>query len=81
MAVPSSILTKSVCNAMKRIAPIALTGSWDNVGSILESPVPADHRPHTGTGSLQRGSLPRWTDARLVPPSRLSRPQKPLPLP
>ncbi|KAJ7051628.1 NIF3-like protein-like protein [Mycena amicta] len=39
MAVPSSILTKSVCSAMQRIAPIALAGSWDNVGLILESPV------------------------------------------
>ncbi|KAJ7184958.1 NGG1p interacting factor 3 [Mycena filopes] len=35
----SSILTKSVCNAMQRIAPTVLAGSWDNVGLILESPV------------------------------------------
>ncbi|KAF7358722.1 hypothetical protein MSAN_01211200 [Mycena sanguinolenta] len=35
----SSILTKSVCSAMRRIAPPALAGSWDNVGLILESPV------------------------------------------
>ncbi|KAF7354345.1 hypothetical protein MVEN_01123000 [Mycena venus] len=35
----SSILTKSVCNAMRRIAPPILAGSWDNTGLILESPV------------------------------------------
>ncbi|KAJ6566439.1 NGG1p interacting factor 3 [Mycena capillaripes] len=35
----SSILTKSVCNAMQRIAPPILAGSWDNIGLILESPV------------------------------------------
>jgi len=34
----SSILTKSVCNAMRRIAPPILAGSWDNTGLILESP-------------------------------------------
>jgi hypothetical protein len=27
----SNILTKTVCNAMKRIAPPILAGSWDNV--------------------------------------------------
>ncbi|KAJ6582687.1 NGG1p interacting factor 3 [Mycena vulgaris] len=35
----SSFLTKAVCNAMQRIAPPVLSGSWDNVGLILESPV------------------------------------------
>ncbi|KAJ7314740.1 NGG1p interacting factor 3 [Mycena albidolilacea] len=35
----SGILTKSVCNAMRRIAPLSLAGSWDNIGLILESPV------------------------------------------
>ncbi|KAJ7756612.1 NIF3-like protein-like protein [Mycena metata] len=35
----SSILTRSVCNAMQRIAPPVLAGSWDNIGLILESPV------------------------------------------
>ncbi|KAJ7624579.1 NGG1 interacting factor 3-like protein [Roridomyces roridus] len=37
--VVSSSLTKAVCNAMKRIAPPALAGSWDNTGLIMESPV------------------------------------------
>ncbi|KAJ7664751.1 NIF3-like protein-like protein [Mycena rosella] len=31
--------TKAVCNAMQRIAPPVLAGSWDNIGLILESPV------------------------------------------
>ncbi|KAF8202706.1 NGG1 interacting factor 3-like protein [Mycena galopus ATCC 62051] len=35
----STILTKSVCNAMRRIAPPVLAGSWDNIGLILESPI------------------------------------------
>ncbi|KAJ7029868.1 NGG1p interacting factor 3 [Mycena alexandri] len=35
----SAILTRSVCNAMQRIAPPVLAGSWDNIGLILESPV------------------------------------------
>ncbi|KAK7036284.1 GTP cyclohydrolase 1 type 2/Nif3 [Favolaschia claudopus] len=35
----SSILTKSICDAMRRIAPPVLAGSWDNIGLILESPV------------------------------------------
>ncbi|KAJ7201216.1 NGG1p interacting factor 3 [Mycena rebaudengoi] len=38
-------LTKSICNAMQRIAPLRLAGSWDNVGLLLESPV--QHPPST----------------------------------
>ncbi|KAJ7081996.1 NGG1p interacting factor 3 [Mycena belliarum] len=34
-----NVFTKAVCNAMQRIAPPVLAGSWDNVGLILESPV------------------------------------------
>jgi hypothetical protein len=32
-ALPASMaaLTKSICNAMQRIAPLRLAGSWDNV--------------------------------------------------
>ncbi|KAJ7098196.1 NGG1 interacting factor 3-like protein [Mycena crocata] len=39
MAILSNVLTKAVCNAMKRIAPPVLAGSWDNTGLILESPI------------------------------------------
>ncbi|KAF7292127.1 hypothetical protein MIND_01239700 [Mycena indigotica] len=35
MAVQSSLLTKAVSNAMQRIAPTFLAGSWDNVGLLL----------------------------------------------
>ncbi|KAF9528115.1 NGG1p interacting factor 3 [Crepidotus variabilis] len=35
----SNFLTKSVCEAMERIAPLRLASSWDNVGLLLESPV------------------------------------------
>ncbi|KAJ6601663.1 NIF3-like protein-like protein [Mycena sp. CBHHK59/15] len=35
----SNILTKAVCHAMQRIAPLRLAASWDNVGLLLESPV------------------------------------------
>ncbi|KAJ7464181.1 NGG1p interacting factor 3 [Mycena latifolia] len=35
----SSLFTKAVSNAMQRIAPPVLAGSWDNIGLILESPV------------------------------------------
>ncbi|KAH8111862.1 GTP cyclohydrolase 1 type 2/Nif3 [Phellopilus nigrolimitatus] len=31
---------KSVCAAMQRIAPLRLAESWDNVGLLLEAPVP-----------------------------------------
>ncbi|KAJ7133989.1 NGG1p interacting factor 3 [Mycena crocata] len=39
MASLGNVLTKSVCNAMKRIAPPYLAESWDNTGLILESPI------------------------------------------
>ncbi|KAF9476921.1 NGG1p interacting factor 3 [Pholiota conissans] len=40
----SNLLLKSVCSAMKRIAPPRLAEKWDNVGLLLESPVPAQGR-------------------------------------
>ncbi|KAF8174948.1 NGG1p interacting factor 3 [Pholiota molesta] len=40
----SNLLLKSVCNAMKRIAPPRLAEKWDNVGLLLESPVPPQGR-------------------------------------
>ncbi|KAF7292134.1 hypothetical protein MIND_01240400 [Mycena indigotica] len=44
MAVQSSLLTKAVSNAMQRIAPTFLAGSWDNVGLLLELPAPPSSR-------------------------------------
>ncbi|KAG2107015.1 NGG1p interacting factor 3 [Suillus discolor] len=35
-----SIVVKSVCKALERIAPLRLAESWDKVGLIIESPVP-----------------------------------------
>ncbi|KAF9257328.1 NGG1p interacting factor 3 [Marasmius fiardii PR-910] len=37
-------LFKVVCNAMERIAPLRLAEKWDNVGTLLESPVPKPDR-------------------------------------
>ncbi|EIW87399.1 NGG1p interacting factor 3 [Coniophora puteana RWD-64-598 SS2] len=36
----SSIVVKAVSRAMERIAPLRLAESWDNVGLLIESPVP-----------------------------------------
>lgn len=35
-----SIVVKSVCKALERIAPLRLAEPWDKVGLIIESPVP-----------------------------------------
>lgn len=35
-----SIVVKSVCKALERIAPLRLAEPWDKVGMIIESPVP-----------------------------------------
>ncbi|PPQ72412.1 hypothetical protein CVT24_002983 [Panaeolus cyanescens] len=40
----ANVLLKSVCKAMERIAPLRLAEKWDNVGLLLESPVPKQSR-------------------------------------
>ncbi|KAF9055717.1 NGG1p interacting factor 3 [Panaeolus papilionaceus] len=40
----ANTLLKSVCKAMEKIAPLRLAEKWDNVGLLLESPVPKQSR-------------------------------------